>query len=55
MSTPTRNIAPTTTAPASGNARIDALIGGRKWGGAVGTGVQLEYSFATSTTNWIAG
>jgi serralysin len=55
MSTPTRNTAPTTTAPASGNARIDALIGGRKWGGAVGTGVQLEYSFATSTTNWIAG
>ena len=54
MSTPTRNGVSATTAPATGNVHIDALIGGRKWGGAVGTGVQLDYSFASSSTHWSA-
>ena len=55
MSTPTRNSQTSTSVSATGNVHIDALLAGRKWGGAVGNAVQLEYSFATGNTNWLNG
>ena len=35
--------------PISSNNEIDSLIGGDKWGGALGTGVTLSYSFPSGT------
>ena len=45
----------TTAVPDSGTTSIDALASGRKWGGAAGTGVTLEYSFATAASFWKTG
>ncbi|MQA23464.1 M10 family metallopeptidase C-terminal domain-containing protein [Rugamonas rivuli] len=44
MSTPTTS-SPTTSVKNSGTLTIDALLGGVKWGGAVGSGVTITYSF----------
>ena len=55
VSTPTSNTVTGSAAPFSFNAAIDGLIGGRKWGSGLGAGVRLDYSFPTSSTNWIAG
>jgi Ca2+-binding RTX toxin-like protein len=52
-STPTSNgLAVTTYTPASGVANIDALLGGIKWGGVVGTGASMTYSFPTLSAVW---
>jgi Ca2+-binding RTX toxin-like protein len=39
----------------SGNYRIDDLLEGTKWGGPVGTGVSLDYSFPTGSSIWASG
>lgn len=36
----------------TGNYRVDALIGGLKWGGGMGTGATLTYSFPGSGSAW---
>lgn len=52
MSSPTSSIG-YTQVPASGDYRIDALFEGLKWGGSLGTGVTLTYSFpATGSRLW---
>jgi Ca2+-binding RTX toxin-like protein len=38
--------------PDAGTTRVDGLIYGTKWGGAVGTGVTVEYSFPTDGAIW---
>lgn len=54
MATPTSNsTAVTNDLPISSNNEIDSLVGGRKWGGALGTGVTLSYSFPSGTANFI--
>ncbi|MQA41420.1 M10 family metallopeptidase C-terminal domain-containing protein [Rugamonas aquatica] len=50
MSTPTSS-SPTTSVKDSGNLIIDALLGGVKWGGAVGSGVTVTYSFPFTTNS----
>src|SRR4249920_1308264 len=40
------------SAPLSGNALTDSLIFGTKWGGAVGTGAAVTYSFLGSASSW---
>ena len=35
--------------------RVDALVGGVKWGGAIGTGAVVTYSFPTSGSKWEDG
>ena len=40
----------TSVSSPTGNTLIDALIGGTKWGGAVGTGATVYYSFPTSNS-----
>ncbi len=47
--------APVTAVDFSGDYRIDALLDEQdvyKWGGVLGTGVTITYSFPTSKTNW---
>ncbi len=49
--------APVTTVDFSGDYRIDGMLDEQdryKWGGALGTGVTITYSFPTSKTNWQA-
>lgn len=38
--------------PNTGNANVTGLVAGAKWGGAVGTGVTLTYSFPTASAVW---
>ncbi|MBK8176690.1 MAG: matrixin family metalloprotease [Rhodospirillales bacterium] len=39
----------------SGDYRIDALIEGDKWGGSVGVGATISYSFASTSSVWASG
>ena len=43
---------PTTRVYDTGDARIDALLVGGKWGGAVGTGAKVTYSFPDADSVW---
>ena len=45
MSSPTSNSVTVTTVAKPANAATGSLIDGEKWGGALGTGVTLDYSF----------
>lgn len=57
MPTPTTS-SPTSTVLPSGTTEIDALLAGIKWGGALGTGASVSYSFPWSngsTTATFAG
>ena len=38
--------------PNSGNSNVNALVSGEKWGGAIGTGIGITYSFPTSGAVW---
>ena len=38
--------------PNSGNSNINAIVTGEKWGGAIGTGIGITYSFPTSGAVW---
>jgi Ca2+-binding RTX toxin-like protein len=38
--------------PTSGDRYIDSLLGGTKWGGSLGTGVTVNYSFPTFGSAW---
>lgn len=40
-----------TSVPNSGTLRVDALISGNKWGGKLGSGVNLEFSFPWTTNS----
>ena len=40
------------TVPTSVSDNIENLVDGAKWGGAIGTGAQLTYSFSTSTSRF---
>ena len=42
----------TSTVAATGNARIDALIGGVKWGGPVGSASTISFSFPQAGSTW---
>ena len=42
----------TSFTPNSGNSNIDAIVSGEKWGGAIGTGISITYSFPTSGAVW---
>jgi len=48
MSSPTTS-SPTTSVGNTGTLTLDALLGGDKWGGAVGSGVTVTYSFPFSS------
>ena len=39
----------------SGTYYVDALMSGVKWGGGIGTGASLSYSFPGSNATWISG
>ena len=43
---------PVSSVPNSGTTTTDALLAGVKWGGAVGTGVTVEYSFPAGGATW---
>jgi Ca2+-binding RTX toxin-like protein len=50
MATPTSNSVPVTSGlPVAYNNEIDSLLAGMKWGGTLGTGVTLSYSFPSGT------
>lgn len=49
MSSPSTSL-PVTTVGSSGNPLVDALLGQAKWGGAVGSGIQLTFSFPWTTS-----
>ena len=53
MTSPTSSI-PTTDVAGSGDQNVDALLGGDKWAGALGTGAALTYSFPWSTSGTAA-
>lgn len=55
MATPTRNFVPTTTFNPAALGLARYLADGEKWGGAVGTGVTLTYSFPTGNAYFMAG
>jgi Ca2+-binding RTX toxin-like protein len=42
----------TSFTPNSGNSNVDAITSGEKWGGAVGTGIAITYSFPTASAVW---
>ncbi len=42
----------TSNVAATGNARIDALIGGVKWGGAAGSAATISFSFPQAGSTW---
>ena len=44
-----------TSVGATGNVDVDSLLATVKWGGAVGTGVTVTYSFMTDQSSFIAG
>jgi serralysin len=50
MPTPTTS-SPASSVPISGDPTIDALLEQMKWGGGIGTGASLTYSFPWSTSN----
>jgi len=53
MATPTRNSTTVThSLQVSYNNEIDSLLGGVKWGGGLGTGVTLSYSFPEGTASF---
>ncbi len=54
LASPTVNSVPTTSFSPFLFAGISSLLEGDKWGGAVGTGVTLTYSFPGATTWWDA-
>ncbi len=55
MSTPSSNSVGSQLAALSGKPQLDALLEGTKWGGPVGTGVALDYSFPTASSSWASG
>jgi len=54
MPTPTTGT-PSSSVPSSGYASIDALADNVKWGGALGTGAALTFSFASSSNAYAPG
>ena len=48
----TSGLTVTSFTPNSGNSNVDALVSGEKWGGAIGTGIDITYSFPTSGAVW---
>jgi serralysin len=52
MATPTSSGTSTSAVFATGNTYLDALIGGSKWAGVVGTGAQLYFSFPQPGTSY---
>ena len=56
MATPTSNSTNVTfRLPISSNQEIDSFLGGTKWGGGLGSGVTLSYSFPSGTASFIPG
>lgn len=55
MATPTTNSVPVTTFSPSSTGEGRYLAYGTKWGGGLGTGVQLTYSFPQGTATFITG
>ena len=51
MPSPTTG-SPATSVPLSGDSQIDAFIIGEKWGGALGTGFSITYSFPGDGSFW---
>lgn len=54
MPSPSQTGLPVTSVPLTGNRAIDALIWPTKWGGAVGTGISITYSFGEVNSVWSA-
>ena len=42
----------TSYTPNSGNSGVNAIASGEKWGGPLGTGIAISYSFPTSGAVW---
>lgn len=55
MSTPIANSVASVRVDLSGNAQLDALLEGTKWGGPAGTAATLDYSFPTAASTWASG
>ncbi|MEW6132609.1 MAG: matrixin family metalloprotease [Pseudomonadota bacterium] len=52
MASPTKNDVPYSTVSLSGYNHIDSLVSTYKWGGGLGTGVTLPYSFPSGSSAW---
>ena len=55
MATPTSNFVPVTAIDPTATGAGVYLVSGTKWGGGLGTGVTLTYSFPTGTASFVPG